>query len=300
MEKKVGFEYYVIDNHEYGVKEEGNTWVIDYGWDTIAYDVNDPSEVGMIRHIYDFVNGLDKQQNKDDVCFMLPSHNEIIQDKSFPYNTYAMLTINSNFNKNNKDEYKNYIYKSTVKKDISDFLEEAKKDFPDGKIPAIRTVEKHIRTILACDIPLVKIENSPNGVVYKLKSSVDGKYYVRIPYVQVRELVVSTNKNMLKLFVILTYMCNTETHIPLDRKFLARQMGLSDNSHRGLDVISTLTTTLANLGFIEIKEETNPFKNEQGEVIYKTTNSYRLTTLDEYKEAKKRGKIKGKKKRGEK
>ena len=300
MEKKVGFEYYVIDNHEYGVKEEGNTWVIDYGWDTIAYDVNDPSEVGMIRHIYDFVNGLDKQQNKDDVCFMLPSHNEIIQDKSFPYNTYAMLTINSNFNKNNKDEYKNYIYKSTVKKDISDFLEEAKKDFPDGKIPAIRTVEKHIRTILACDIPLVKIENSPNGVVYKLKSSVDGKYYVRIPYVQVRELVVSTNKNMLKLFVILTYMCNTETHIPLDRKFLARQMGLSDNSHRGLDVISTMTTTLANLGFIEIKEETNPFKNEQGEVIYKTTNSYRLTTLDEYKEAKKRGKIKGKKKRGEK
>lgn len=285
MEKKVGFEYYVIDKHEYGVKKEGSTWIIDYGWDTIPYDVNDPSEVGMIRHIYDFVNGLDKQQNKDDVCFMLPSHNEIIQDKSFPYNTYAMLTINSNFNKNNKDEYKNYIYKSTVKKDISDFLEEAKKDFPDGKIPAVKTVEKHIKTLLSCDLPLMKVENSPNGVVYKLKADVDGKYFVRIPYAQVRELVVATNKNMLKLFVILTYMCDTETYKVIDRKFLARQLGLSDISNRGLDVISTMTNSLRKLGFIDIKQEIQTdYDKENHREIGKKINSYRILTLDEYKE----------------
>lgn len=292
MEKKVGFEYYVIDKHEYGVKKEGSTWIIDYGWDTIPYDVNDPTEVGMIRHIYDFVNGLDKQQNKDDICFMLTSHNDVIQDKTFPYNTYAMLTINSNFNKNNKDEYKNFLYKDNIKKDIGDFLEEAKKDFPDGKIPAMKTVEKHIKTLLACDLPLIKIENTPNGVAYKLKADIDGKYYVRIPYIQVRELTVSTNKNMLKLFVILTYMCDTETHTKIDRKFLARQLGLSDNSTRGLDVISTMTTTLANLGFIEIKVETKTeYDKDLQKIVVKTINSYRLTTLDEYKEAKKRGKI---------
>lgn len=288
MEKKVGFEYYVIDNHEYGVKKEGSTWIIDYGWDTIPYDVNDPTEVGMIRHIYDFVNGLDKQQNKDDVYFMLPSHNDVMQDKTFPYNTYAMLTINSKFNQNNKDEYKNYLYKSDIKKDIGDFLEEAKKDFPDGKIPAMKTVEKHIKTLLACDLPLVKIENSPNGVVYKLKADIDGKYYVRIPYIQVRELIVATNKSMLKLFVLLTYMCDTESYTKIDRKFLARQLGLTDNSHKILDGISTMTNSLRKLGFIDIRQEIKTeYDEETKKIKTKTINAYRLTTLDEYKEANK-------------
>ena len=286
-------EYYVIDGYKYGVEVKGSTWVIDYGYDTMVYDITDPSEYGRIQHIVDFVRGLNQQENnKDDICFMLTSHNDVIQDKTFPYNTYAMLTINSNFNKNNKDEYKNYLYRDDMKKDVGDFLKELEDEFPDGKIPAPRTIEKHIKTILACDIPLVKIENSPNGVVYKLKADVDGKYYVRIPYVQIRELIASTNKNMLKLFVLLTYMCDTETYTKIDRKFLARQLGLSDNSHKTLNTISTMTTSLANLGFIEIKIQTKTDKNEKGDIIYKTVNSYRLTTLDEYKEAKKRGKIK--------
>ena len=87
-------------------------------------------------------------------------------------------------------------------------------------------------------------------------------------------------------------MCDTESHTKIDRKFLARQLGLSDNSHKTLNSISTMTTSLANLGFIEIKIQTRTDKNEKGDIIYKTVNSYRLTTLDEYKEAKKRGKIK--------
>ena len=288
MEKKVGFEYYVIDNHEYGVKKEGSTWIIDYGWDTIPYDVNDPSEVGMIRHIYDFVNGLDKQQNKDDVCFMLTSHNDVIQDKTFPYNTYAMLTINSNFNKNNRDEYKNFLYKDNIKKDIGDFLEEAKNDFPDGKIPSMKTVERHIKTLLACDLPLIKIENTPNGVAYKIKADIDGKYYVRIPYIQVRELLVSANKNILKLFVILTYMCDTESYTKIDRKFLARQLGISDGSTKMLDMISTMTNSLRKLGFIDIIQEIKTeYDDETKKIKTKTINAYRLKTLDEYKEANK-------------
>ena len=285
-------EYYVIDGYKYGVEVKGSTWVIDYGYDTMVYDITDPSEYGRIQHIVDFVRGLNQQENnKDDICFMLTSHNDVIQDKTFPYNTYAMLTINSNFNKNNKDEYKNFLYKDNIKKDIGDFLEEAKNDFPDGKIPAMKTVEKHIKTILSCDLPLVKIENSPNGVVYKLKADVDGKYYVRIPYVQVRELIVSTNKNMLKLFVILTYMCDTENYKKLDRKFLARQLGLSDNSDKTLKGIGTMTDSLMKLGFIDIQEEVKTeYDKETNKMKVKTINAYRICTLEEYK-------ARGKKKR---
>ena len=285
-------EYYVIDGYKYGVEVKGSTWVIDYGYDTMVYDITDPSEYGRIQHIVDFVRGLNQQENnKDDICFMLTSHNDVIQDKTFPYNTYAMLTINSNFNKNNKDEYKNFLYRDDIKKDIGDFLEEAKNDFPDGKIPAMKTVEKHIKTILSCDLPLVKIENSPNGVVYKLKADVNGKYYVRIPYVQVRELIVSTNKNMLKLFVILTYMCDTENYKKLDRKFLARQLGLSDNSDKTLKGIGTMTDSLMKLGFIDIQEEVKTeYDKETNKMKVKTINAYRICTLEEYK-------ARGKKKR---
>lgn len=282
-------EYYVIDGYKYGVEVKGSTWVIDYGYDTMVYDITDPSEYGRIQHIVDFVRGLNQQENnKDDICFMLTSHNDVIQDKTFPYNTYAMLTINSNFNKNNKDEYKNFLYKDNIKKDIGDFLEEAKNDFPDGKIPSMKTVERHIKTLLACDLPLIKIENTPNGVAYKIKADIDGKYYVRIPYIQVRELLVSANKNILKLFVILTYMCDTESYTKIDRKFLARQLGISDSSTKMLDMISTMTNSLRKLGFIDIIQEIKTeYDDETKKIKTKTINAYRLKTLDEYKEANK-------------
>ena len=282
-------EYYVIDGYKYGVEVKGSTWVIDYGYDTMVYDITDPSEYGRIQHIVDFVRGLNQQENnKDDICFMLTSHNDVIQDKTFPYNTYAMLTINSNFNKNNKDEYKNFLYRDNIKKDIGDFLEEAKKDFPDGKIPSMKTVERHIKTLLACDLPLIKIENTPNGVAYKIKADIDGKYYVRIPYIQVRELLVSANKNILKLFVILTYMCDTESYTKIDRKFLARQLGISDGSTKMLDMISTMTNSLRKLGFIDIIQEIKTeYDDETKKIKTKTINAYRLKTLDEYKEANK-------------
>ena len=282
-------EYYVIDGYKYGVEVKGSTWVIDYGYDTMVYDITDPSEYGRIQHIVDFVRGLNQQENnKDDICFMLTSHNDVIQDKTFPYNTYAMLTINSNFNKNNRDEYKNFLYKDNIKKDIGDFLEEAKKDFPDGKIPSMKTVERHIKTLLACDLPLIKIENTPNGVAYKIKADIDGKYYVRIPYIQVRELLVSANKNILKLFVILTYMCDTESYTKIDRKFLARQLGISDGSTKMLDMISTMTNSLRKLGFIDIIQEIKTeYDDETKKIKTKTINAYRLKTLDEYKEANK-------------
>lgn len=221
---------------------------------------------------------IEKRSNKKgDFDIMLPSHNEVIGNKSFPYNSYAALMINSNFNPANKGE--NYIYKKDIKKKVTDFMEEAKAEFPDGKITAPRQIERHIKTMLECDIPLLKVENTKNGVVYKLTPKIDGKYYVRLPYKQVRELIVSTNKNMLKLFVILSYICNTESYTTIDRKFLVRQLGLSDKSDNNIKSISIMTTSLAKLGFIEIKVTRK--EDEEG---YKTINSYRLRTFEEYEE----------------
>lgn len=232
-----------------------------------------------------------RSNKKGDFDIMLPSHNEVIGNKKFPYNSYALLTLNSKFDPVKKNG--NYIYKNAINKSLTDFLEEAKEEFPNGKLPAPRTIEKHIKVMLKNDIPLLKVENSPNGVVYKLQPKINNHYYVMIPYQQVRELVLCTNDNMLKLFVILSYKCNTENYTTLDRKYFARKLGLADNSDKNLKGIGTMLTSLANLGFIEIEQTTRTdYDEKQGREIGKKINSYRLTTLEEYKEAKNRGKIK--------
>lgn len=256
------------------------------------------------RSFYERMNNLtaeaEQEANKEqeqiinkekEFCVMLPSHDVVIGDKKFPYSTYANLTLNSKFDPVKKDG--NYIYKNAIKKSIADFIEEAKEEFPNGKLPAPRTIEKHIKVMLKNDIPLLKVENSPNGVVYKLQPKIDNKYYVMIPYQKVRELVLCTNDNMLKLFVILSYKCNTENYTTLDRKYFARKLGLADNSTKTLCSIGTMLDSLANLGFIEIEQTTRTdWDEKQGREIGKKINSYRLTTLAEYKEAKMRGKIK--------
>lgn len=256
------------------------------------------------RSFYERMNKLsieaDKEANKEQeqiinkekgFCVMLPSHDTVIGDKKFPYSTYANLTLNSKFDPVKKDG--NYIYKNAINKSIADFIEEAKDEFPNGKLPAPRTIEKHIKVMLKNDIPLLKVENSPNGVVYKLQPKIDNRYYVMIPYQQVRELVLSTNDNMLKLFVILSYKCNTENYTTLDRKYFARKLGLADNSTKNLSSIGTMLNTLRKIGMIDIQQEIRTdWDEEAGREIGKKINSYRLTTLEEYKEANKIKRVK--------
>lgn len=289
-----------IDNKRYNIKDYAhfNIELIQdrvYGIFTELQSMNDTElkdyiDESLIEEAAKTDKPLIKEVNKKEREYevMLPSHNDVIANKSYPYKTYSNLMLNSNFNPKKKDG--NYIYKKDIKEKLANFMEEAKKEFPDGKLPAPRQIEKHIKTMLECDIPLLKVENSPQGVIYKLTPKVDNKYYVRIPYPQVRELVLSTNDNMLKLYVVLRYKCNDKSFTTLDRKYFARKLGLSDKADKNLKKVGAMLTSLANLGFIEIKQEVRTDWDEKANrEVGKKINSYRLTTLEEYKEAKKRG-----------
>lgn len=221
--------------------------------------------------------------NNDGWCEIV-SHEALRKSKYF--NAYAIGVAISNFNQE-KQDFRNYIYKNELKQRIAEFLEEEKEEFPDGKIPAVRTVEKLLTELLKCGIPLesIKIINTPNGVAYKLRNRVDNHWYIKLPYRQLRELVVATNRNMLKLFVVLKYTCNEDckTFTTIDRKYLAREIGLSENAHKNLDAISTMLIALAKLGYIEIRQETRTdYDEEAGREIGKKINSYRLRSLEEY------------------
>ena len=223
------------------------------------------------------------ESNNDGWCEIV-SHEALRKSKYF--NAYTIGVAVSNFNQE-KQDFRSYIYKNELKQRITDFLEVEKEEFPDGKIPAVRTVEKLLTELLKCGIPLesIKIINTPNGVAYKLRNRVDNHWYIKLPYRQLKELVVATNRNMLKLFVVLKYTCNEDckTFTTIDRKYLAREIGLSEKSVRGLDAISTMLTALAKLGYIEIRQETRTdYDKELGREIGKKINSYRLRSLEEY------------------
>ena len=237
---------------------------------------------------------IDTNSNRKEFGIMLISHPDILSGiDGSTYNTYATMMANSNFecatiDDGTLEEYWNYIRKRGAKQVIIDFMNEASKEFEGGKVPAPRTVERHIKKMLENNIPLAKVENVNGKVYYRLLNHIGKGYYRLIPYEKVRELVISTNSNMLKLYVYMNYLCDQEHYKQVDRKHLAEKLGLSTVSDNNLKTIGIMLTSLCNLGFLERLEEAQISNNGN---TYKTIHSYRITTLDEYRQAKKRGTI---------
>lgn len=231
---------------------------------------------------------VDTNSNRKEFDVLVVTHPNVIENiDGSTYSTYAGLKAISHFEGTTIEEYNNYIQKRGAQKVLLDFMEEASKEF-DGKVPAPSTVKKHIKKLIDNKIPLVKVENYEGKVYYKLLNSINNKWYVRIPYEKVRELVISTNSNMMKLYAIMCYATNETEYKPIARSWLAEKMGLSTISENNLTSIGIMLTSLCNLGFLERLEETQISNNGN---TYKTVYSYRITTLDEYRQAKKRGTI---------
>lgn len=237
---------------------------------------------------------------KDEVKIPLPTHTDIIKGlNNKEYAVVGAMCMLSNFNDVKEDEKdnpnlvdgaigkQNYIYRNKV----NDTLNNLK--YIDGKgnekTISIRTVERYIKK-LENQFNLVETINTPNGIAYKINFATDGKYFTTIPFVQLRELVTSTNSTMLKLYAVLSYQLSTTEFKEMDRWYLAEQIGLSPKAKNNLDDVGVMVRTLANLGFITIMVKNRLHYDETTKKNYnKTIYKYRLNTYDEYLEAKKRG-----------
>ena len=256
-------------------------------YDLVVGELSGSTEASSVPNSTETTKEADENSNGKEFDVLVVTHPDVMKNiDGSTYSTYAGLKAISNFDGVTLEEYNNYIQKRGAQKVLLDFMEEASKEF-DGKIPASRTVKRHVEKLINNNIPLIKVENYNNKVYYKLLNCIDGKYYVRIPYEKVRELVVSCTPNMMKLYAVMCYATNETEYKPITRSWLTGKIGLSIKSNRGLDEIGTLLTSLCNLGFLDCIEEVSisPDGNE-----YKTIHKYRITTLDEYREAKRRGK----------
>ena len=146
-----------------------------------------------------------------------------------------------------------------------------------------------MKNIIDSGYDLVDLQNTPNGLVYRLRAEYEGGYYVSVPFIQLKELLLYTNKNALKIYIFLKdYLKNAKQgeFTPIDRRFIARSRGLSDKSVKNLDAISVILKSLVKLGFIEIKETVKKevSKQDPSKKQVKTIYAYRVCTLEEYLE----------------
>ena len=212
--------------------------------------------------------------------------------------TYGAAKCISHFEGTTIDEWNNYILKRGCKKAIIDFLEDSKKSFPDGKVSNEKRIQRDFKKLIESDVPVVRVEEFNGKKYYKLLNCVmvDSKpnYFVRIPLQQMRELVVISNGNMLRLYALVCSIlqakkCGYDKYHPITRKYLAECLGYSTNTDDAAKTIGTMLTALCNLGHLERLEETRISDNGN---TYKTVYKYRRTTLAEWQEAKNRGTIK--------
>lgn len=214
----------------------------------------------------------------------LPAHNRVLRDKKFKYNTFASLMACSNKNIGDVKvmEFSNYLYDNKIDEAI-EFIYET-----TGKHISKRTFNGHVKNIIDSGYDLVGLQNTPNGLAYLLRAEYDGGYFVTIPLIQLKDLLACTNKNMLKLYVFLKdYLKDKEGFATMDRNFIAKSIGLSTNTHKGADIISTMVNGLARLGYIEIKKVNESYVDSDGNKAFRTINSYRLRSLEEWEAIKK-------------
>ena len=99
--------------------------------------------------------------------------------------------------------------------DVMEFLKEL--EVEGAKQVSRRTVERHIKTIIDLGFESIECRNTENGIVYMLKASTDDKYFIKIPYAQIRELLITHKYHTLEILLTplvflpkLTKISNTE------------------------------------------------------------------------------------------
>ena len=262
--------------------------------DSLLYDLVVNKLTGTVKEA-ETTRETDKTSNRKEFDVLVVTHPNVIKAHgNEEFATYGRAKCISHYEGTTIDEWNNYILKRGCQNAVLDFMEQAKKDFPNGKVPAKKTIQRHIKKLVESDVPLMKVEKYNGKVYYKLLNCVEGHYYIRVPYAQMRELVIVTNGDMLRLYALVCSIlqakkCGYDKYHPITRKYLAECLGYSTNSERCLAEIGTMLTALCNLGHLERLETTEIDKENN---TYKTKYSYRRTTLEEWKEAKNRGTIK--------
>lgn len=272
--------------------EEPYVWLKELGYDYNLqgetyeeYDLTNDSRRKEIEKIIGRKIKIDNIKPKKETIKIdeyLLTHPNIMQSTTgYEIKTVARVTTIANFNRKKGGDMECYAYKKDVLQQLKELREQG------VKVPTDKTFNRHMKALskimLDDKTPYITIEDTPNGVVYKIKQSYDGKWFTTIPVEQMKDLLISTNHNVIKLYLIFKYTCDENNWKRVDRGYLCRQFGIEGNE-KNKDYITSIVNALARLGYIKRKYEwVSDTKHSNG---YKACY-YQLTTMHEWKEIKK-------------
>lgn len=210
--------------------------------------------------------------------FELPVPTYEINQK-IDFSVIVALLLRSNVNKNT-DAHRYIDYSKINKKAICE----------ECKISR-QTLERRLKYLEEKNI--LQTKNTNRGLAYIINYSLDGKYYVTIHHRILKNLLKYTNKDAIKVYILLKVQCDLlQNTRPMTNAFLCTQLGYSPSSKNNLENIGSWTNTLANNGFIE-KIQNRIYKEENGKrVIDRVDTYYKVNTIDNWKTKSDKGVIK--------
>ncbi|HBE9006827.1 TPA: winged helix-turn-helix transcriptional regulator [Clostridioides difficile] len=152
------------------------------------------------------------------------------------------------------------------------------------------TLNRNIKKLQNLDCNILKIENTKNGVVYRLNYGLETGYndevhkYVTIHHEMLEELIVCFKTPAIKLYCLLCYMTNEKEFTLIDEKFLCEKIGLCGDSENNKSKIRKFIQVFKKCRYVETKKENRMFwDKDKKNKINKTVKLYRLCSFDEWK-----------------
>lgn len=219
----------------------------------------------------------EEEVKAEEYDMILCSHQGLIKGTTGKqYNSYSYgVNMGRVDNERVNGEMNKFLYASDIEERRQELLDQGL------KVPSRRVLENDFKFL--SQLGYVDIINSrENGVCYILKQSKDGKYFTTIPLYKWKELVKVTNRNMLKLFTVVSIKCNCNDYEQITYEYLCKCMDIepTDGNQK---YIGTMVNALRKLGMIDIQQETDVvWDNEKNRKLVKTHYYYRLTTKEEY------------------
>lgn len=200
-------------------------------------------------------------------------------DKKIDFSVIVAILLRSN--SNTKTDNHRYIDYSRLNRKA--ICEECK--------ISLRTLERRLEYLKEKNI--ITTQNTKRGLVYIINYSLDGKYYVTIQHRILKNLLKCTNKDVLKVYILLKIQCDIlGNRKPMTNAYLCSLLGYPTNNHRNLTNMGTWTSTLANLGFIEKIQNKVCGENEEGRtVVIRTDTYYKVNSLEEWSRKREKGVI---------
>lgn len=182
----------------------------------------------------------------------LPTKEDIMEDKTFDMETYAMMMLISNFGGSVLNEDDRYLYVNKLeeqRKYICEILGITSRTLTSR----IKKLENHHSRIMKQKT--INNERGEENLVYKLKFKDRNKRkYATINSYKLELILKQKKKHLVKVYLLMIYMCkdkygnSIERH--MDYSWIAKRVGLKDKEWIGDCVL-----ILEKLGFIKIRRK---------------------------------------------